>query len=84
MCRYLEPFIPYYVNDEDEKKSSKHVGVYVGYSSSENSVVVVFRGSIYLVNFIQVLLSPQSVPRVSLCDAAPYNVAGHGILQSRR
>jgi hypothetical protein len=60
MCRVLEPFVPYYVNDEDVKKNSKHVGVYVGYSAVENSVVVVFRGSIYLINFIQVLVCLRS------------------------
>jgi hypothetical protein len=55
MCKELQPFIPYYVNDEDGKKNSKHVGVYVGYSPVENSAVIVFRGSDFLINFIQVL-----------------------------
>ena len=54
MCSVLQPFVPYYVNDEDEKKNSKHVGVYVGYSAAENSAVVTFRGSDFLINFIQV------------------------------
>ena len=53
MCKVLQPFAIYYVNDEDEKKTSKHVGVYVGYSAAENSVVIVFRGSDFLINFIQ-------------------------------
>ena len=63
MCSYLEPFVPYYVNNDDDKKISKHVGVHVGYSSSEDSVVIAFRGSIYLVNFIQVLGCQKFVPR---------------------
>jgi len=53
ICKDLEPFVPYFVNNEDSQKYSKHVGFYVGYSPKYNHIIVCFRGSDYLVNFIQ-------------------------------
>mmetsp|Transcript_48987 Transcript_48987/g.78934 ORF Transcript_48987/g.78934 Transcript_48987/m.78934 type:complete len:404 (+) Transcript_48987:409-1620(+) len=39
-----------------EHENSRHVGVYVGYYPRENKAVVVFRGTDYLINWIQDLM----------------------------
>ena len=39
-----------------EHESSRHVGVYVGYYPRENKAVIAFRGTDYLVNWIQDLM----------------------------
>ena len=53
VCRQgLAGFIPFF----KERENSRHVGVYVGYYPRDNKAVVVFRGTDYLVNWIQDLM----------------------------
>lgn len=45
----LKAFKPYFVNAE----TWKHVGVYVGYDSRRDMIVTAFRGTLFLINWIQ-------------------------------
>jgi len=65
-CNAMAPFEVVYHSAE----TSEHVGVFVGYWSARNMVIVAFRGSQYLINFIQDLTSYAVDANYPMCDSA--------------
>jgi len=68
ICQDMRGFQTYFVNAE--KLVSRHVGVFVGYYEPLNTAVVSFRGTDYLINWVQDLEYYKVDTKFSACDSA--------------
>mmetsp|Transcript_44241 Transcript_44241/g.90288 ORF Transcript_44241/g.90288 Transcript_44241/m.90288 type:complete len:311 (-) Transcript_44241:194-1126(-) len=71
-CADLGEFRVYFVGNE----SLRHVGVYVGYWPQRNLALTVFRGTIYLTNWIEDLQFLKVDSKYEACDASLSDARG--------
>mmetsp|Transcript_4340 Transcript_4340/g.10505 ORF Transcript_4340/g.10505 Transcript_4340/m.10505 type:complete len:402 (-) Transcript_4340:95-1300(-) len=75
ICQDMQGFQTYFVNAE--KLVSRHVGVFVGYYEQSNTAVVSFRGTDYLINWVQDLEYYKVDSRFPACDSSNTGTQKH-------